>query len=133
MPGVVTDPIVLIDEAPVPMVELPVEVRVVKAPVPPEIETNVAAPAFETLQVEEVPKISLPVPEFDMAKTAPVAEAYDWVRDKIFAESVQVPAVWVQLEENVARGPEMVNAPPVLVVRARDRSRRFPESATVVT
>src|SRR5450756_2426149 len=33
-PGVVTEPIVLTEEAPLPMVELPDDVRVVKAPVP---------------------------------------------------------------------------------------------------
>jgi len=90
-PGVVTAPIVFIDEAPepnvfvkeapVPIVELPEEVRVVKEPAPPEMPpdmlVNVAAPAFVTFQVLPVPEISLPVPAFDIANTSPVAEAFD--------------------------------------------------------
>jgi hypothetical protein len=36
------------------------------------------------------------------------------------------------LEVKLANGPEMVSAPPVLVVKARERLRRFPESVTVV-
>ena len=34
VPGVVVEPMVFIDDAPVPMVEFPDEVKVVKAPVP---------------------------------------------------------------------------------------------------
>ena len=50
----------------------------------------------------------------------------------MFEVSVQVPAVWVQLEVKEAKAPEIVKAPPVLVVRARERFNRFPESETVV-
>ena len=48
------------------------------------------------------------------------------------AVSVQVPAVWVQLEVIEATGPEIVRAPPVFVVKFLERFSRFPESATVV-
>ena len=54
-PGVVVDPMVLIEEAPAPKVlvveepvatvVLPVEVKVVKLPAPPEMEAPVMAPA----------------------------------------------------------------------------------------
>ncbi len=48
------------------------------------------------------------------------------------AESVQVPAVWVQLEVKAATAPEVVKAPPVLVVKALFNLRRLPELVTVV-
>ncbi len=48
------------------------------------------------------------------------------------AESVQVPAVWVQLEVRAATAPVVVRAPPVLVVRPRLRFSKLPELATVV-
>ena len=42
--------------------------------------------------------ILAPVPELEIFNTAPEADAYDWVRESTFEESVQVPAVAVQLE-----------------------------------
>ncbi len=74
----------------------------------------------------------LPVPELAIASTAPEAEAKDWVRDSTLAESLQVPAVTVQLELRAARAPVVVKAPPVLVVKARLRFSRLPELVTVV-
>ncbi len=55
--------------------------------------TKVAAPALVTCQVEEVPRISTPVPELEKARTAPEAEAYDCVKESILAVLVQVPEV----------------------------------------
>lgn len=52
VPGVVTEPIVFIDEAPVPIVELPEEVSVLKAPVLGVVEPMVPGAA-------QVPPIKL--------------------------------------------------------------------------
>ena len=102
-------------------------------PVPELTPTKVAAPAFVTCQVEDVPKISTPVPELEIAKTAPEAEAYDWVKDRTFPESVQVPAVTVQLEAKVTTGLFTVKVvAAALMVKALDRSKRLPETVWAV-
>jgi len=83
VPVTVVFPLREIAPVPVEKVEVPVcekfpEVVIapdVIAPVPVERDAKVAAPAFVTCQVEEVPKISTPVPEFEIAKTAPDAFA----------------------------------------------------------
>ena len=81
-PRIVTVPVVLPILLPAVPVALMLVVPVtVKPPVPwirPEPEltpTKVAAPALVTCQVDEVPRISTPVPELAMASTAPEALA----------------------------------------------------------
>ena len=55
------------------------------------------------------------------------------MRERILPESVQVPAVTVQFEARVATGALTVKVvAAALMVKARDRSRRFPESVTAV-
>lgn len=73
-----------------------------------------------------------PVPAVVTFKAAPELEAYFWLTVKTSAESVQLPAVTVQLEAMAATAPVVVKAPPVLVVRSRLRFNKLPELATVV-
>lgn len=119
-PGVVEEPMVLTEEAPVPMVELPEEVKVVKEPAPPEIapepverEAKVAAPAPVTDQLasfraksepdeapivivppDELPMVVLAVPEL-LIKTVPAA--------------VNPPVPWISPEPELT--PTAVTAP----------------------
>ena len=63
--------------------------------------TKLATPALVTFQVLEVPEISLPVPELEMVKTSPEADAFDCVKPKTEPVSVPVPEMlevnWMKL------------------------------------
>ena len=84
-------------------IDLPVEVLFTNKLVPvPELVI------FMPLPPDIVASIALPVPEFEMLITFPVAEAYCWLRFSKIEESIQLPLVTTQLLLRLARLPFIV-------------------------
>jgi hypothetical protein len=63
--------------------------------------------------------MSAPVPAFCRTRTAPVAEAYCWLRLRIDEESAQPPAVLAHVLDSEAKLPETLRADPALGLIAK--------------
>lgn len=108
-----------------------VEIRFMPVPVV-NPSTERSRPLF-VVTASAVAEIAVPVPELEIFKTVPEAEAYDWVSERILEVSVQVPAVTMQLEERAATVPEIarVGAEPLIAFNETPAAIWFEEEAFV--
>ena len=85
------------------------------------------------MRSSSVTDMVMPVPALDKARTVPVEEANDCVRERTPPVWVQVPTVTVQLSVIEATAPDTVRVvAAALMVKALFRLSRLPELVTAV-